>query len=73
MRASARGTSAGSTTAVATDAAAVSSFTSPANQYTGTQSVHTSMKWVAPQAMMKVPKARSIQWNGMSRRARCTR
>ena len=56
-----RGTSGGSATAVPTEAAAVTSFTLPASQYSGRQSVHTSMKWVAPQAMMKTPKARIIQ------------
>ena len=67
MRSIARGTSGGSSSAVATEANAVRAFRSPASQYVGVHSVHTSMKWVTPHAMMNRPKARNIQLNGMSR------
>jgi len=45
---------------VATDATAVTTLTPPASQYRGCHSVQISMKWVAPQATMKAPKARNI-------------
>src|ERR1044072_896505 len=42
--------------AVGTDASAVTALTNPDSQYVGTHIVQISMTWVAPHAMMKIPK-----------------
>jgi hypothetical protein len=47
--------------AVASDATAVMIFTSAESQNIGVQSVHTSIKCVAPHATMKEPNATNIQ------------
>ncbi len=67
------GTARGITAAVVTDATAVTAFTPPDSQYVGCHSVQTSRKCVIPHATMNKPKATNRTWNGMSRRARCTR
>ena len=67
------GTRLGNAIAVTTDATAVTSFTSPASQYSGCHNTTISMKCVNPQATINVPNARNIQLNGISRRVRQTR
>src|SRR5713101_3719111 len=59
-----RGTTRTSSAAVDKEARAVITFTPPEIQYSGSQSVTTSIKCVAPQAAMKVPKQTNIQSNG---------
>ncbi len=70
---SATGTSGGSAMAVSTEAAAVTTLTPPANQYWGFQRVQISMKWVAPQAAMKTPKATNMLEKGSTPRPRSTK
>lgn len=40
----------------------------PASQYCACHRFHTSITWVVPQAMSKIPKSANIQLKGRSRR-----
>lgn len=64
------GTQNGSSTAVVSDANAVTSLRSPVSQYKGLQSTTTSMACINPHATMKNPKATKIVPNGMFRFSR---
>ncbi len=46
--------------AVPADAIAVTALTPPENQYAAFYKVHTSIKWVAPQKMIKAPNSQKI-------------
>jgi len=56
-----------SSTAVATDTAAVMALTTPDTKYEACQTVQISIRWVVPQPIMKIPNIQKTQLKGRSR------